>query len=98
MSCVTCAAAFAAFLRLRFPRACSTMSNLFSLASRVAFVTGGSRGIGACIAETLAKNGCTHVAITYNTNKSMAEDVEKRIAGINGSKASTDSISNATQR
>ncbi|KAF2172303.1 hypothetical protein M409DRAFT_17538 [Zasmidium cellare ATCC 36951] len=53
------------------------------LKGKAAIVTGGSRGIGACISETFAKNGCTHIAITYNSNKSLAEETEKKITAIN---------------
>ncbi|KAK4496838.1 hypothetical protein PRZ48_011287 [Zasmidium cellare] len=53
------------------------------LEGKVAIVTGGSRGIGAVIAETLARHGCTHIAITYNSNKAQAEVTEKKIASIN---------------
>lgn len=52
------------------------------LKGRVAVVTGGSRGLGACIAETFAQHGCTHIAITYSTNKDKAQETEKRIAAI----------------
>lgn len=52
------------------------------LKGKVAIITGGSRGLGACIAETFATHGCTHIAITYISNKAMAEDVEKKIKSI----------------
>jgi 3-oxoacyl-[acyl-carrier protein] reductase len=44
---------------------------------KVALVTGGSRGIGAAIAEKLAKNGA-HVAITYLTSPDKAQGVVER--------------------
>jgi 3-oxoacyl-[acyl-carrier protein] reductase len=43
---------------------------------RVALITGGSRGIGAAMAEALAKAG-HHVAIVYRTDRSSAEYVCK---------------------
>ena len=45
------------------------------LKGKVAVVTGGSRGIGAGIAQKFAEEGCTHIAITYNTNKDKAQQV-----------------------
>lgn len=53
------------------------------LQGKIAVVTGGSRGIGASIAKTLAVHGCSHIAITYNSNKSSAEDMEAEIAKVN---------------
>ena len=44
------------------------------LAGRVALVTGGSRGIGRAIVETLAGAGMT-VAFTYRENSAAAEEV-----------------------
>ncbi len=44
------------------------------LEGKIALVTGGSRGIGAAIANRLAKNGA-HVAISYVASKERAEAV-----------------------
>jgi 3-oxoacyl-[acyl-carrier protein] reductase len=49
------------------------------LAGKVAIVTGGSRGIGAAIAQRLAEEGAS-VAITYNSNKGKADEVVAQIA------------------
>ena len=56
------------------------MSNL---EGRVALVTGGSRGIGAAIARSLAKQGAK-VAITYNSSRDKAEQLVKEIEGQGG--------------
>ncbi len=55
------------------------------LTGKVAFVTGGSRGIGAAIAKKLAIDGAL-VAITYVTGKASAEAVVSAIE-TNGGKA-----------
>ena len=44
------------------------------LESKVAIITGGSRGIGKSICETFAQNGC-NVAFTYNSSKESAENL-----------------------
>jgi 3-oxoacyl-[acyl-carrier protein] reductase len=44
---------------------------------KIALVTGGSRGIGAAIAEKLAMNGA-HVALTFVSSPDKAEEVVKR--------------------
>ena len=51
------------------------MSNL---ANKVAFITGGSRGIGAAIAKRLAAEGAD-VAITYARDRSAADAVVEAI-------------------
>lgn len=51
---------------------------MISLKEKAALVTGGSRGIGKSIAITLAKAGA-HVAFTYRSSASQAEDVKKEI-------------------
>jgi len=56
------------------------MSNL---SSKVALVTGGSRGIGAAIAKRLATDGAS-VAITYTKGAEAAASVVKEIEGAGG--------------
>lgn len=45
------------------------------LKAKAAIITGGLRGIGAALARKFAENGCSHIAITYCTNKDLAEKV-----------------------
>jgi 3-oxoacyl-[acyl-carrier protein] reductase len=53
------------------------------LADRRAFVTGGSRGIGAGIVRRLAADGAA-VAFTYRETTDAANDLEKEIIGSGG--------------
>jgi 3-oxoacyl-[acyl-carrier protein] reductase len=53
------------------------------LADRRAFVTGGSRGIGAGIVRRLAADGAA-VAFTYRETKGIANDLEEEILGSGG--------------
>jgi acetoacetyl-CoA reductase len=46
---------------------------------RVAIVTGGARGIGAAISETLARDG-VHVAMGYSANRAAANDLAGKLA------------------
>jgi 3-oxoacyl-[acyl-carrier protein] reductase len=49
-----------------------------NLAGKIALVTGGSRGIGAAIAERLAREGA-HVALTYVSNVKRAQEVAQKL-------------------
>jgi 3-oxoacyl-[acyl-carrier protein] reductase len=53
------------------------------LIGKAALITGGSRGIGAGIAKTLAARGA-NVAITYATNRKAADDVVAEIQALGG--------------
>jgi 3-oxoacyl-[acyl-carrier protein] reductase len=48
------------------------------LTNKVSLVTGGSRGIGASIAETLAAQG-SNIAITYNSSPERANEVIQKL-------------------
>jgi 3-oxoacyl-[acyl-carrier protein] reductase len=50
---------------------------------KIALVTGGSRGIGASIAQTLAKQGF-HVLINYTSNETNARAVQSKIESQGG--------------
>jgi len=54
-----------------------------NLTNKIALVTGGSRGIGASIAEHLAAEGAT-VAITYNSSAERAEELVAKIKAKGG--------------
>lgn len=54
-----------------------------NLNGKVAIVTGGSRGIGAAIAERLAKDGAK-VVVNYATNEKAAQEVVARITASGG--------------
>lgn len=56
---------------------------LWDLESKVALVTGGSRGIGAAVAKQLAELGAT-VAISYTANPQKANDVVAAIKAAGG--------------
>ncbi len=54
--------------------------------NKVALVTGGSRGIGRCVALRLARDG-TAVVVNYVSNEAAARDVVEQILGAGGSAA-----------
>ena len=56
---------------------------MFDLTGKVAFVTGGSRGIGRAAAVALAKQGA-HVVINYVSNEGKAREVADVIAQAGG--------------
>jgi NAD(P)-dependent dehydrogenase (short-subunit alcohol dehydrogenase family) len=49
--------------------------NLFDLTSKVALITGGSRGLGRIFCEAMAEYGC-NVAFSYKTNEAGARETE----------------------
>lgn len=57
---------------------------MFDLTSKVAFVTGGSRGIGRATVEALAEQGA-HVVFTYAINAGEAEAVAAAVRDRGGS-------------
>ena len=57
--------------------------SLFDLSGKVAFVTGGSRGIGRACAQALAARGA-HVVLTYAGEEGLARDVVAGIASAGG--------------
>jgi 3-oxoacyl-[acyl-carrier protein] reductase len=56
------------------------LAEFASLDGKAALVTGGSRGIGAAIAEELARAGAS-VAVGYRSGKDEAEELAARIGG-----------------
>ncbi len=56
------------------------MAEFASLEGKTALVTGGSRGIGAAIAEELARAGAS-VVVGYRAGKDEAEELAHRIGG-----------------
>jgi 3-oxoacyl-[acyl-carrier protein] reductase len=53
------------------------------LLGKVAIVTGASKGIGEAVVLEFAAKGCSHIALTYNTDKAAAEKVLSNLRAIN---------------
>lgn len=59
------------------------IDQLFSLKGKTALVTGGSRGIGACIARQLSAAGA-NVVFTFSRSEDAAREVEQSIVSAGG--------------
>jgi 3-oxoacyl-[acyl-carrier protein] reductase len=57
------------------------MKSLKELKEKVALITGGSRGIGAAVAQKLAEQGAD-VVLNYRSKVARAEDVAKTIEAL----------------
>lgn len=62
------------------------MTDTLSLENKVAVVTGGSRGIGAAVANELAERGAA-VVVNYYSSADAANDVVEKIEGAGGKAA-----------
>ena len=60
------------------------MSKQMELSEKTALITGGSRGIGACVAKELASVGA-YVVINYSSNREAAEKTLEEIRAAGGS-------------
>src|SRR5437879_4314902 len=74
------------------------------LTGKVAFITGGSRGIGAAIAKRLAADGAS-VAVTYSKGTDVAASLVKEIErgggkaiAIQADAADADAVRNAVEK
>ncbi|MCJ1234714.1 hypothetical protein MMC14_002677 [Varicellaria rhodocarpa] len=58
----------------------------YSLKNRNVLITGGSRGLGALVAEKFAGEGCTGIAINYVSNVKRAQATAEKIEKTYGTK------------
>ncbi|MEO5738082.1 MAG: SDR family NAD(P)-dependent oxidoreductase, partial [Variovorax sp.] len=61
----------------------TTSSNTLPLAGKVAFVTGGSRGIGAAVVRRLASDGAS-VAFSFTSARAPADELVRSIEATGG--------------